>query len=163
MKIVVISDIHDNLENLQKCLGWCEEQGIDSLFCCGDITNSETLEFISKNFLSDIYLVRGNMDIYDESEVEKYKNIKYFGRVGRFDLDGKNIGLCHEPFLIEKVLEKGDCDIVFYGHTHKPWIEKQKGVDTINPGTLGGVFQSASFSFWDTRKNILELKVLDQL
>ncbi len=162
MKIVIISDIHDNLPNLTHCLTWCREQNIDALICCGDITNRDTLGFIAKNFFSDIYLVRGNIDSWQDDEVKKYNNINFYYRFGNFVLDGYNIGICHEPYLIKKVLEK-NCQIVFYGHTHKPWIEERAGVQLVNPGALEGGYQKGSFAFWDTKKQKLELKVLENL
>lgn len=161
MKVVIISDIHDNLENLKKCLDWCRGKKIEKIICCGDVTNSESLQFLANNFLGGIHLVKGNVELYEEEELVGYKNINYSGRVGRVEFDNKKIGFCHEPYLISKVLEKGDCDIVFYGHTHRPWSEDQEGVKIINPGTLGGVFQRATFAFWQTEKDEPELKVLD--
>ncbi len=161
MKIAVISDIHDNLTNLEKCLKWCRENNIEELICCGDVTNSETLEFLSQNFSGKIHLVKGNMEIYNEKEIEQYGNIKYYGRTGRFTIGDKTIGLCHEPYLIKKVLEQGSRDIIFYGHTHEPWIEKRDGAVTVNPGTLGAVFQKATFAVWDSESGELELKVLE--
>lgn len=162
MKIVIISDIHDNLSNLHQCLFWCRDKKIDTLICCGDITNKETLNIIAKNFSGIIYLVRGNIDSWLDSEVEQYKNIKYFKRVGNFNLEGYNIGFCHEPYLIKKVLQS-DCQIVFYGHTHKPWIENKEGVQLVNPGALEGGYQKGTFAFWDTKNGTLELKVLENL
>ena len=62
---------------------------------------------------------------------------------------------------IDKVKKLGHCDIIFYGHTHKPWIEDRGGTSIVNPGTLGGVFQKATFTFWGNDK--LELKILELL
>ena len=163
MKIAIISDIHDNLVNLKKCLNWCKNNNIAKIICCGDITNSETLGVITQNFKKDIFLVKGNAEIYQNTEVDKCKNIKYLGKYGRIEIDKKQIGICHEPFFIDDVLSLGNCNIVFYGHTHKPWIEKTDGVQKINPGTLGGVFQRATFAVWDTEKDNLELKLLEIL
>jgi len=55
----------------------------------------------------------------------------------------------------------GPCDIIFYGHTHKPWIEEKNGVKLVNSGTLGGVFQKATFAVWDTDQDEPELKIID--
>jgi len=101
------------------------------------------------------------LEIYDELEVRKYENIKYLGRFGVFEVDGKILGLCHEPWCIKKVLELKKCQIIFYGHTHEPWIEEKDGVTLVNPGTLGGVFNKASFAVWDSEINKLELKILE--
>ena len=168
MKIVIVSDIHDNLVNLDKCLSWCKKQNIESIICCGDIANSETLEKFSAGFSGKIYLVKGNMEIYDEDELKRHKNIKYFGQIGNFTLNKIKIGACHEPFLIDKVIESGDKDIIFYGHTHKPWIDQRqtrggRKIKVVNPGTLGGVFQKATFAFWDINNQQLELKILEKL
>ena len=163
MKVAIISDIHDNIANLKKCLAYCAVNSIEKIFCCGDVTNSETLEFLANNFQKEIYLVRGNMEIFDEDEPKKYKNIIYTGRIVRFELAGKKIGLCHEPFLLDYVLKKGECDIIFYGHTHKPWIEKKNNYLFANPGTLGAVFQKATFAVWDLEKQEPELKILEEI
>lgn len=164
MKFVIIADIHDNLANLEKCLTWANSNGVESLICCGDLTNSETLDFLAKHFEKQIYLVSGNCEIFQKEEVITYTNIKYAGRNGGREITGdKFFGFCHEPFLIEEVMKLGLCDIIFYGHTHKPWIEKKKGIDIVNPGTLGGVFTKATFAVWDSVSGALELKILELL
>ncbi len=174
MKIVVISDIHDNQVNLIKCLKWIKKNKVDKLICLGDITNSETLKFLASIFKKDIFLVSGNVELYHEEELEQYKNIKYFGRMGSFELNGKKISICHEPHLVDKILKKnnhpqpllekeGGVDIIFYGHTHRPWIEKRNGVLVVNPGTVGGVFSSPTFAVWDTGEDEPELKLLNEL
>jgi len=161
MKVAIVSDIHDNLVNLKKCLDVCKTERVGQMICCGDVTNAETLNFLSKNFKDTIHLVRGNAEIFKDKEAEEIKNIIYYGRIGNFEISGKNVGLCHEPFLFDKVLEKGKCEIVFYGHTHKPWIETKKNVRFLNPGTVGAVFQKATFSIWDIEKGQIDLKILD--
>jgi len=103
------------------------------------------------------------MEIYDELDIKKYKNIEYFGRYGKFILKNKNIGFCHEPEFIDKVMSLNDCNIIFYGHTHQPWTEERKGIKIYNPGTLGGVFQKATFAYWDTNQEELELKILESI
>jgi predicted phosphodiesterase len=243
MRIAIISDIHDNLVNLEKCLAWCAENKIEKIICCGDITNSETLSILANyksplkitvaaehggtlipskkrggSVLRDgvcysqkievgcVFLVRGNMEIYKEEELAAYPNIINGGRTAVWNIGGKIIGACHEPFLIKEVfaitlpLYKGELegvkkasktikdpllppplnlplgqgektfskgrrnpDIIFYGHTHKPWIEEKNNTKLVNPGTLGGVFSRATFAVYDTEKIEPELKILDLL
>ncbi len=163
MKIAIISDIHDNLMNLKKFLSLCQTQRIEVIICCGDIANSETLKYLANNFSGNIYLIKGNAEIYQEEEIDKYKNIKYFGKYGRFELADKTIGFCHEPDFIDNIMSLGDCDVIFHGHTHKPWTEEKKGVKIYNPGTLGGVFQKATFAVWETNEKEFELKILERL
>jgi len=163
MKVAIIADIHDNSATLKKFLDWASKNDIEALVCCGDVTTVETLSSLSSGFEKDIFLVRGNMEIFEDEEVEQFSNINYAGRVGVWDIGGKKIGACHEPYLIAKVLEKGGCDLVFYGHTHKPWEEKQDKTRVVNPGTLGGVFSEATFAVYDTETEELSLKMVNRL
>ena len=157
----IISDIHDNLVNLKKCLDWCNEQKYTSLLCCGDVTNSETLKFLAHSFPNTIHLVKGNAEIYSENEIELYDNIKYYKRTGKVQAGEQIIGICHEPYLIDKMLETDKYDIIFYGHTHKPWESTKGTTELINPGTLSGMFQKATFAVAD--QNGIQLKILDQI
>lgn len=162
MKFVIISDIHDNLVNLEKCVNWGRTLKIKDAICCGDVVNNETLAYLAEKFKT-IYLVRGNLEIYEEAEIKKHKNINYLGRFGVFEVEEKSLGLCHEPWFIKKVLELKQSQVIFYGHTHKPWLEEKDGCVTANPGTLGGVFNKASFAVYDSRSGKLELKILESL
>jgi len=163
MKIVIISDIHDNLVYLETCLNWCRENKIETMICCGDVTTLETFKILRKNFSGEIHFVFGNIDMFKEREISGLNNVKCYGRIGIAEICGRKFGMCHEPFLIEKVLEKGKCDIIFYGHTHKPWIEDRNGVTWANPGTLGGVFQKSTFAVFDCETGNLELKATNEL
>lgn len=162
MKIAIISDIHDNLVNLEKCSAWCLANNISFLLCCGDVTNTETLEIISQNW-KEIYLIRGNLEIYEKEEVKKYSNLNYLGRFGITKIAGHQIGLCHEPTFIKNVLALGKCEIIFYGHTHKPWEEIRNGVRIINPGNIANTFYAPTFAVWDTDSGEIELKMLDNM
>ena len=163
MKIAIISDVHDNLANLKKFFDWFKKNKIEIIICCGDVTNNETLKKIADSNVP-IFLVSGNIKLFDDIEVEQYKNITYFQKFGTFTIDNKKIGLCHEPEYIKNIMEqKKDCNIIFYGHTHKPWEKQENNTLTVNPGTLGGTFQRATFAFWNTKINSLELKILDLL
>lgn len=158
---VIISDIHDNLVNLEECLDWCNKQKFPEMICCGDVTNSETLEFLAQGFKHTIHLVKGNVEIYTEEEVKLYDNIKYYGHVGTTQIGDQTIGFCHEPSYIPQVMALKKCDTIFYGHTHKPWESNKNNTRLINPGTLSGMFQKATFAVVD--KNNIQLKILDRL
>lgn len=160
MKVIIISDIHDNLANLKQCLDHAETTGVKRMICCGDLTNSETLHYMSDNFSGEIILVRGNIELYGEQEVVEHHTINYLGRKGYIEVDDKVIGVCHEPFFIDQLLERTDCNIIFYGHTHQPWEETRQNVRVINPGTLGGMFSRPTYAVWDTETNELEMRFI---
>lgn len=163
MKLVIISDLHDNLTNLDHCLGWCGSNTIEAMLFAGDLTNEDTLDHLTKLFSGKIYLVRGNVDNYDEGLLKNYPKLINLTRAGgAVQIGGRSIGLCHEPYLIDNLLKQKP-EIIFYGHTHKPWEEIKSGVRLVNPGTLGGIFQKATFAVYDTVSNELELKILESL
>lgn len=166
MLAAIISDIHDNLVNLDKCLEWCQQKGVTSLICLGDLTNSESLARIHANFLEKIFLIQGNAEIYQTEEIKNFPKIKNCGRYGWIRLDDVNIGLVHEPFFISQLIKENqeiNFDFIFYGHTHKPWLEEKNGFKIANPGTLGGVFQAASFAILNCQNKRLDLKILNEL
>jgi len=164
MKVLIISDIHDNLVNLKKCLTLAKINLATKIICCGDVTNEETIAYLSQNFSGEIFLVRGNMELYEDEYLKTFKNINYIGRYGACVIADKKIGICHEPDFFADVLKiEAHPVYVFYGHTHKPWMETRRDIEFINPGTLGGVFQRASFAVWNLEKNKIELKILDEL
>lgn len=163
MLIAIISDIHDNIANLERFLEWAKTKKISKIICCGDVTSTDTLEVMSGKFTGTVEIVKGNAEIYSDKDIKRYPNIKLHGRAGIIKVGETNLGFCHEPFLIKKVLEKGRPEIIFYGHTHKPWKEIKDGVNCVNPGTLGGVFQKATFASFDTGEKKLKLHILDFL
>jgi len=112
------------------------------------------------------------MEIFGKNDISGHsadKNFIFHQRLGCVGLGGKTIAFCHEPFLIDdaiancsEVLRKKP-DIVFYGHTHKPWIEEKGGLTLANPGTLGGVFAKATFAEYFSESDKLKLILLDKI
>jgi len=165
MRLAIISDIHDNLINLEKCLQYCKNENIPNLIFCGDTTTIQTAAYLAANFHGEIFMVRGNIELWEEEEIRPYKNINYLKEMGVIEIDGINIGLCHEPDKVNKLLEKNDPqpEFIFYGHTHKPWLEKRGLATIVNPGNMAGVWHQATFATFDTTIKKLELIILANL
>jgi hypothetical protein len=159
----VFSDVHDNLVNLEIWAKWCRAQNIDQALFCGDLTNSETFQLLAACWPGELYFTQGNADNYQSSDIPQRLNFHNLGRCGRLAINNRIIGLCHESLDQDKVLAGGAVDVLFYGHTHKPWQEQRDGIWLVNPGTLGGVYYPASFTIYDPVNNTWELKVLQQL
>lgn len=163
MAVAVISDLHDNLANLDIALDWIAGQAAEAILCCGDLTDEETLSRLAGRFAGPIHLVWGNADMYDLKTVGRYANVEHHGEWTRLEYGGKVVGLAHEFFHLEEIRADGPCDIIFYGHSHQPWIKELDGAIIANPGTLGGVFYKSTFAMWDPATNHLELKILEIL
>jgi putative phosphoesterase len=69
----------------------------------------------------------------------------------RFELGGKRIRLVHgsprkvNEYLFEdkpvrtfeRIAARADCDVLVFGHTHKPWVHEHGGVLFVNCGSVG--------------------------
>lgn len=165
MLVAIISDIHDNIPALQTCLNWCANNNIKKIICCGDICNLETLKYLSNNFAGEIFLVDGNGELYTADEAKSFTNIVYEGEIGFQILDNLIIGFCHQEKDFDKVLKKtgNHPDFLFYGHSHKPWLENKNGIFICNPGNISGTFYGSTFATLDTKIKKLELKIINNL
>lgn len=159
MKVAIISDIHDNLLNLGKSLNYCLEKKVSKLICLGDLSNSDTLKYLADNFSGDIFLIKGNCDTYPEKNIN-HKNVIYLGETARINIDGLKISLTHEEF---KLKYENDFDFLFYGHSHKPWLEKINNSLKANPGNISNTRFSPTFAVLETKTKNLELILLDNL
>jgi len=168
MEIAIASDIHDNLPNLKKFLDYIKKEGVKRLILCGDTGNKETLDFINKNFGGKIFSVLGNMDTWRKSEIRSTKSLP--GRqagetILKFKIDELKFAVTHFPDEAKKLaLNRTEgCDFVFYGHTHKPWLEQVGKTILANSGNLAGIWYKATFAVLDAKTKKLSLKILDSL
>lgn len=141
MRIGVLSDTHDNLDNLLTVLEILRQRGIQTVIHCGDLTDFSLISHFSGFRL--IYLT-GNMDAASgtiKKRVEQMREDNFAGLVFQGNLDGVMVAATHshlEGKVMELVQEKRFCWI-FHGHTHKRRDETIQGTRIINPGALGGL------------------------
>jgi putative phosphoesterase len=167
MLIAVISDTHDNIPNIEKFLKWAKENKIEMIIHCGDIAAPSMInELFAPLFGGEMHFVFGNVADREilPKVMTKYPNTKLHGDSGELEIDGLRIAFCHRPEEAKGLAESNKYNLVFYGHTHKPGMETlPNNCQLINPGTLGGVFQKATFAVFDTATKNIELKVLEKL
>src|SRR3989344_4408994 len=161
MKFAIVSDTHDNLANFAKAITWCNQENIKVMLHCGDICNQDTINQSEKLFNGKIYFVRGNGDFNLHEVSEKME----------LELDGKQIFFNHYPEVAKPAAESGKYDLVFYGHTHKPWLDRrsfseggeEKECLLVNPGEVAGQRFKPTFAIYDTETEKLELKILEKI
>lgn len=166
MKIGIISDTHDNLANLEIFLDWAIKNNIETIIHCGDMTESDTLRWLSRRFSDPIKIVFGNVEVDQERFFplsEKHLNIEVFKDIGQVKINNLNIAFVHQPEKIDQIIDKNDFDFIFYGHTHRPWIKQEGKTIIANPGTLGGIFNEPTFAVLDSLDGRLELKKLGKI
>ena len=163
MKIAIIADTHDNLANIKKILDWLKKEKINKVIHCGDVCTVFTLKEGFGPFPGEMYISLGNADF---EAPEKYKlspNFFIFEKSGEINIGGKKIAFTHGRGEAENLVKTKKYNLVFFGHTHTPWEEKKGGTRLVNPGEAGGDFDPATFAIYDTEKDNLELKIIEQL
>lgn len=133
MKILIVSDTHRYRDNFYEALE--KTAPVDLVIHCGDIEEQE-IEFevaVSRIDGCPFVAVAGNNDFFGslrdevELELEGYKVLvthghNYYIAMGR-------------EFLKREAIARG-YDMVFFGHTHRPVIDRDDGIIALNPGSL---------------------------
>ena len=166
MKIAIISDTHGNVTNFKKAIKWIQKENIQLILHCGDIGDPESLKDSLEDFKGEIFGVFGNMDADYKiliGEYNKISRVKISEKKLEIKIENKNIVITHKPDDARKLAETQKFDLVFYGHTHRPWEERVGNCRLINPGELAGQILKPTFAIYDTEKDFLELKILERL
>jgi len=148
MLLAVMGDSHDHRDALKTAVNLAVEKGAKALFHTGDLISPFMLETLSA-FKGRIYLVKGNNDgdplAVSRTIPQQCPQIREYGEFITVDFEDFRVALTHYPEHARAHAMAGDFDLVFFGHTHL-YSEKMIG-DTLllNPGTVMGLEESASF------------------
>ena len=154
MKIGIISDTHDNLDNVQKSVELFKAQKVSVVFHAGDYVDPEIVRSFSGIKLIGIL---GNNDL-DRSGLSKaFEEIggQMKGEICEIEEEGIKFVIYHgtNPKLKNSLIESGRYDVIICGHTHK--IENRNVGRTLvlNPGTANGwIFgYKATVAIFDTQ------------
>jgi putative phosphoesterase len=138
IKIVVLSDTHGNLADIDKIAEILKES--DFVFHLGD--HYDDMRNLYPEIKQKLYRVHGNCDWGSVKELTvPIGDHNFFVTHG--DLYGAKRGT---DKLVEKAIEEG-CDVVLYGHTHVAEIKKERGVLLINPGTMSKYATKKSYCY----------------
>jgi len=142
MKIAIISDIHDNVWNLQRALGTQALQTTDTMLCCGDLCSPFIVKIIGQGYRNPVHIVLGNND-GDLAAIirsaKEYQNIQIHGEYFTGSFGGKTFAMNHYPEKTRILAESGGFDVVCYGHNHKIVPDETVGETLlINPGAIMG-------------------------
>lgn len=139
MKIAILSDIHDNIWNLQAALTGI--QPADALICCGDLCSPFVVPIMAESFPKPIYLVYGNNDgdlLRITKNASRFPNFHLEGEFLETEWEGKKIAANHYDNIALPLAHSDIYDLVCFGHNHRYQVEKFGKTLAINPGTLMG-------------------------
>jgi putative phosphoesterase len=168
MKIAVLSDIHDHIDNLDSALSKVKSEGCESVIFCGDFCSPFILlKLLSANL--HIYSVFGNNDgdLSSFYKLNKPELIEFCGpseEFGEVTIDNNKIAFCHYPKMGRLLARSGEYQAVFHGHTHQAYEEHLGNTLLANPGSVCGIingkYGSASFGVYDTSSRKFDLVYL---
>ena len=163
MKVMCISDVHGNIECLNKAIERYKEENVDKLIILGDFSgyyfSSSDFEVaeILNNMAGAIIAVKGNCD---SSETDKLFNfgLDYLKTI---DVNGIKVTLTHGHMYNRNNLPENCGEIFLSGHTHIGSIEKINGKIIANPGSISKPRGGTKKSYIIIDGNNIELKSLD--
>ncbi|MDX1587414.1 MAG: metallophosphoesterase family protein [Oleiphilaceae bacterium] len=121
--IGVISDTHGQVRpEALAALADCE-----LILHVGDIGKPEVMDALSKH--AEVVAIRGNVDQEDWAMA--------YPETRELTVNGVRIQMVHRHQDIKTLLPDRPCDVVLFGHSHKPFNETREGVLCFNPGSAG--------------------------
>ena len=147
MKLTILSDIHDNVWNLQKALDAPAVKETDALLCCGDLCAPFIIKLLGQGYPKPIHIVLGNNDGDVASFIRvaaNFPNIHLHGEYFRGEFGGRTLAMNHYPDKGRLLAESGQYDVVCYGHDHQlnpgEWVGSAGNGEALllNPGAIMG-------------------------
>ena len=133
--IGIISDTHDNVDNILKAVEVFNINKCSIVIHLGDIVAPATvmffkglnMQFILGNCDGDIFLIKKKIEEIGGTFLEQPATL---------NIDGSKIALIHghDEKKLKELVESQKYDYVLHGHTHKKKREKIGKTEIINPG-----------------------------
>lgn len=142
LKIGVLSDTHDDIQNTKKAVEIFNTYKVEYVFHAGDYIYPGMIALFGElNQNTKFYGVRGNNDgelIGLINQFNKLENAFFLNEFGRVSIDNRQVGIYHgtNEQLCESLIESQLFDLLILGHTHKKRIEIIGKTLVMNPGPL---------------------------
>ena len=159
MHVGVLSDIHDNLTNLETALGAFRERALDTLLFLGDFCSPIPSRILGA-YPGAVHCVFGNGD-GDRFAIRGFAEsghvtLLLHGEWAELELGGRRVALTHYPLYASALARTGDYEAVFSGHTHQRHEERFGETLWVNPGEVLGWKGAPSVAVWATEENTVE-------
>ncbi len=153
MIISVMSDSHDNIDNLRWAVGESLGAACDLIIHCGDFVAPFMLAELDQAAVP-VHGVFGNNDgdqyLMTRNALTRHSHIELHGQFGQLEAGGRRVGFMHDGTLADDIAAGGRFDLLCFGHIHV-YLEKMVGKTLVlNPGELLGKEGPPGFCLVDT-------------
>lgn len=136
--IGILSDTHDNLIRVRQAVRLFEDAGCDLVVHAGDFVAPFSAEEL-RNLRAPVKAVYGNCDGEKAGLALAFQGLGEIAESPlRFEHAGLRFLVCHLDSAVEGYLAGRTCDVLVFGHTHRPLVERRDGALLINPGEASG-------------------------
>lgn len=137
MIICILSDTHDNRDVTRRAVLQIAQKDPEVVFHCGDLESPDMLDLFAG---LPMQMVFGNCD-HDHEGIQsraRALGLHHAGSSLEVSLAEKRIIVHHgdNPMFLSHVVESGEFDYLFHGHTHIAADELHGQTRIINPGAL---------------------------
>jgi len=142
MLIGIISDTHDDMEQIGRVVELFNSKGVSEVLHAGDFVSPFTFEILDglKARLRGIF---GNNDgdriLLMEKSGDSIVAQPYIAEVA-----GIKVAVVHEPASVAAVSESGRFDLVVYGPPHTPDVRNLNNTLVVNPGKVARLHKGRS-------------------
>jgi uncharacterized protein len=171
MKIGVISDTHDRLENIIKAVQIFQKNGVSLIIHCGDWSCPFTLEFFDSQNITHIPIKsvfgnnEGDIKRIIERNAKLQTPIEFTSKQTlELTIENRKIVVYHgqDKVILNALISCQNYDAIFTGHTHDIRNEINGKTLILNPGTTSQsshskIINQSSVAIYDSSKNSAEI------
>jgi putative phosphoesterase len=158
MKIGILSDSHDHLENIRKCMAIFREKEVAFVMHLGDFVNPNSVRAMKGPKLIAVF---GNNDGDRFRLMHAFHEIdgQIKGDFHDFEVDNIRFAAYHgtEYQITDALITSKNYDVVMYGHTHECVAVQSGDTLVLNPGTSHGFGGRSTIIIFDTQSRSAEI------
>jgi len=156
MKLVVLSDTHDNIWALEDAMPHL--RAADAILHCGDLCSPFMIPRLAQAG-PEVHIVWGNNDgdrhLLAE-QAARCERIHLHGEFADFTLGGWRIAMTHYPDVARPLASGDRYALVCYGHDHTAHYSLVGETHLLNPGELMGLLGKRSLALVDTERGAVQ-------
>ena len=131
MRFLVLSDTHRDLSRMFSAVDYMKALAPDAVIFLGDVVSDAIA--LKTELRVPFHIVQGNCDGYSA-----------YPATDVVEAEGVRIFLCHghqydvkeSPQRLIWAAQERECTVALFGHTHRPYMDREDGVLVMNPGSL---------------------------